>query len=449
MQTMNETNQPREIFGVRTIAVVEAVVILLVITLIDFFFFSGNRFMEVNPHPFFIPVLLVAAQYGSAEGILTALLATLFYLVGNIPAPAQGVDHYDYIYGLAINPVLWFVTGWGLGELRQRHVRERERLRRELQDAQQREELISSSYTFVKNRKEALEVQVSGQISSSVDAFRAAKAVETLDPKAVMQGVEQLVKAVLGPQKFSLYILHDNKLTATILHGWAAGEPFAQVIDSYSPLFQAVVGRQELLVVVNEDHQKALDSQGIIAGPILDPETKQVLGMLKVEQIDFVALNLNTIEAFRSLSEWIGMALINARNYQLVKSEAMVNPEHNMLSYSYFRRQSDYLTRLAKRVGFSVSMIVIKLNEAQSLSDVDRVTVARQIGESVRTVLRSVDMAFDYQTEGGEYSILLPATGLAGATNVRDKIAKDIDRVLRGSRDLTFNYVVSALYETR
>lgn len=442
-------NRQATIFGIRGSAIIETLLMLIAFVIVDAIFFGGTRFWDVNPHPFWVVVILIAGQYGTAEGIFAAAMATIFLLIGNIPGTPDGVDRYDHLYEIAINPILWFVVGWGLGELRQRHIRERNRIIKELEDSQQREELISDSYKFVKNRKENLEVQVSGQLTSSIEAYRAAKAVETLDPKSVMQGVERLVKSVLGPQKFSLYIFHDNKLSATILHGWNPQDNYAQEIDSYSPLYQAVVGAQDTLVIANEEHEGKLDGQGVLAGPIVDPETKRVVGMLKVEQMDFVSLSLNTVETFRALSEWIGTALINARNYQTVKSESIVNPERGILTYNYFKRQSDYLAKLAKRVGFDLSMLVIKIADPKSLSDADRVTIARQIGESVKTVLRSVDLAFDYQTEGEEYSILLPATTQAGASVVRDKIAKDMEKNLRGKRDANFTYIVQALHEVR
>lgn len=444
----NSVDQPR-ILGIRVSALVEMLIGLVVITLLDAFVFSGDRFWDVNPHPFWIVVLIVAAQYGTAEGLVAALAATVFYLAGNIPAQAEGMSHYDWLFSISINPILWLVGGWILGELRQRHIRERNLLTREVEESHQREDLISTSYNFVKNRKESLEVQVSGQLLSSIDAYRAAKAVETLDPKSVMQGVERLVKSVLGPQKFSLAILHDNKLSTTIIHGWAPSDKFAQEIDSYSPIFQAVVGQRELLVVANEQHEISLDGQGVMAGPILDPSNDRVIGMLKIEQLDFTSLSLNTVETFRALTDWVGTALVNARNYQSVKAEAIINPERNLLSYNYFKRQSDYMRTLAKRVGFNLSMVVIKLNDAKNLSDAERITVARQISESVKTALRSVDLAFDYQTDGEEYSILLPATAQAGASIVRDKIAKDMDKHLRGKTGISFNYIVSALHEVR
>lgn len=442
-------SEKRRIFGIRPIAVLEAFGLLAILTLLDALLFQGNRFWDINPHPFWIPVLLIAVQYGTNEALLAALLATGFYLLGNLPPEPAGVDHYDYLYSVAIMPILWFAGAFALGELRVRHIRERDRLIQEIEESQQREDLIADSYKFVKTRKEALEVQLSGQLSSSIEAYRAAKSVETLDPKSVMQGVERLVASVMGPQKFSLYILHDNKLTATILHGWSPSDSYAQEIDNFSPLYQAIVGQQDTLVIANEDHEKTLDGQGIIAAPVMDPDAKRVVGMLKVEQMDFVALSLNTVETFRALCEWIGTALINARNYQTVRSEAIVNPERNLLTYNYFKRQSDYMAKLAKRVGFNLSMLVIKINDAGNLSDTDRVTVARQIGESVKAVLRSIDLAFDYQTDGEEYSILLPATSAEGANIVRDKIAKDMEKGLRGKRDVTFNYIVSALHEAR
>lgn len=437
----------RKVLGLRISAIIETVLMLALLIVLDISLFDSDRFMEVNPHPFWIVVLLIGVQYGTNEALFAAGVSTLFYLFGNMPEQPTGVERYDFLYNILINPILWFMVGWIIGELRQRHIRERNSLIRELEESSAREELISNSYTFVKGRKESLEVQVAGQLTSSIEAYRAAKAVETLDPKAVMQGVERLVKSVLGPQKFSLYIFHDNKLSATILHGWQTNDSYAQEIDSYSPLYQAVVAGQQTLIIANEEHEQILSGQGVMAGPVYDPDSKRVVGMLKVEQMDFITMSLNTVETFRALCEWIGTALINARNYQSVKSDAMVNPERNILTYNYFKRQSDYLAKLAKRVGFDLSMLVIKLNNAQMLDDGQRVTIARQIGESVRGALRNVDLAFDYQTDGEEYSILLPSAKQAGANIVRDKIAKDMERHLKAHGDVTFSYIVQVIHE--
>jgi len=439
---------PKRFMGLRVSALIEAFALLVVLTALDALMLDGHRFWSMNPHPFWIPVLLIAVQYGANEGLFAAVLASLFLLIGNVPAQGSLTEN-DYLYMVAIHPVLWVGAAWLLGELRGRHLREREMLIRESLEARQREDLIADSYRFVRDRKESLELQVAGQLTSSIEAYRSAKAVESLDPKAVMQGIETLVKSVLGPQKFSLWLLSDNKLTASILHGWSGNDSYIQEIDPFHTLYQAVVGQGETLVVANEQHEIALAGQGLLAGPIRGDIEGQVIGMLKIEQVDFSSLSLATVETFRALSEWIGAALINARYYQTVKTESVVNPEHNLLTYNYFKRQSSYLSRLAKRVGFNVSMVVIKLNEPEKLSDSDRITVARQIGEAVRSALRSVDLAFEYQTSGEEYSIVLPATSQAGAAIVRDKIAKNMTRLLQGKEEISLTYIMSTLHEAR
>src|SRR5690606_35605613 len=118
-----------------------------------------------------------------------------------------------------------------------------------------------------------------------------------------------------------------------------------------------------------------LAGQAILAGALTDRESGEVLGMLKVEKLGFTDLNLSAIESFAAICQWAGMAIVNARKYQAAKSESMVNPDHNLLTYSYFRRYLDFITGLAKRVGFDVSMIVIHLANAERMESEARIRV--------------------------------------------------------------------------
>lgn len=437
----------RNVFGLRITAVLEVIVGLVVLVAIDSVFGKGTMYWDINPHPFWIVVILVAAQYGANEALLAALASTIVYLLGPWPEHAESADIFAYYYDVLINPILWFVFGLAAGVFTERHLRKVVRLDHELNDSREREETITESYNFVKTRKEDLETQVAGRLTSSVQAYRAAKAVEALNPKDVLIGIENLVSAVLGPKKFSVYQLNDDALTATIMHGWNSSDGFSQEIESSSSLYQAVVGSQDTLCIANSDHETTLGRDGMMAGPIQDPESQKVVGMLKIEQIDFVNMSLNTVETFKALCEWIGTSLVNAENYQTVKKDSVVNPDHNLMTYNFFKRQSDYLTHLAKRVGFDLSMVVVRLNNADRLEDNDRVTVARQLSESVQGVLRNVDLAFEYRTNGEEYSVLLPATSQHGANVVRDKIASDLENKLRNFGGGNFSYIVQAIHE--
>ena len=441
--------QPHKmIAGFRASALIEIALFFIIALVIDYAFMQGNHFAHVTPHPFWIIVLLMATQYGTNEALLGAILSSIVLLIGDFPAQAEGQDWYTYVYDISLTPILWIVFAVIIGEIRQRHRNERERLRKELNASLEREEKIAESYETVSKRKENLETQIAGQLNSAVAAYRAAKAVETLNPGAVMKGIEELVSAVIGAKSFSLYLFNNNKLSATLLHGWEQDAPFARELDEHSPLYRAILGEKAYLCVANQDHESTLDKQGVLAGPVISPDSGQVVGMLKVEALDFTSLGLQTIETFRALCEWTGNALVNARNFQTVKKESVIDPQKNLMTASFFERQSAYVASLAKRVGFDLGVLIIKQVENETLDDDDRLAVARGLSNAVQKVLRSVDLAFDYQTDGGEYSILLPATNTPGANIVRDKIAKELEKQLRNfKKDVQFSYIVQPLHE--
>ena len=431
--------------GLRSAALIEMGIFFVIALLIDLFFLDGNRYWPMEPHPFWVVVILMAVQYGTSEGVLSAVIASVILLFGNMPE--MQTDQYNYWLHVFSRPLMWVVAAVIVGELRQRHIREREYLYAELREAQRREETISNSYVKVKDIKEKLELRIASQLRASVDTYRAAKAIEKNHPNDVLNGVQELVHSVLQPKKFSVYLLGSEGLDSTITYGWQADDRFAQKFDSGSQLYKEVIGGQKVLCVANADHQKVLGDQGVLAGPLIDNETGEINGMLKIEQTGFMDLNLSTIEAFHSICEWVGMAMVNARKYQDAKESSLVNPDLNLMSNGYFRQYTDYISALGKRVGFAVNMLVVQLVNAEKLSSEQRVKAARALSEASKTALRSVDMAFDYQKDGQEYSIVLPATNRAGAKIVLEKLEEELRRKMPKSVEAEFSFTIHTIHE--
>ena len=92
-------------------------------------------------------------------------------------------------------------------------------------------------------------------------------------------------------------------------------------------------------------------------------------------------------------------------------------------------------------------MILIQLTNADKLSGDQRTKTARVIAESVSEALRSVDMAFDYQKNGEEYSIVLPATNRSGAKVVLSKLEESIASKLPKSIPADFALTTHTIHE--
>jgi hypothetical protein len=235
------------------------------------------------------------------------------------PAQAMSQDLYAYIANVIVQPVLWFIVALILGELRMRHIRERDRLETLVKDLEEKAYTITEAYHRLHDVKISLEHRVATHMRSVIYLYEAAKAIESLDEADVYQNVGSLVKNLIAPEKFSLYLQDPQRpeiLTLVSQEGWVDGENFKTSFGPDTPLYQAIVLRQQVLCIANPQESKILESEGVLAGPLFDKEAGRVVGMLKIEQIPFLELTVTNVENFKVLCDWLGLSLSKIHHVQ-------------------------------------------------------------------------------------------------------------------------------------
>ncbi|MCH8858369.1 MAG: hypothetical protein IID54_02170, partial [Proteobacteria bacterium] len=75
-----DEGRPRQFLGIRLAAVCEAFILFGFLLAVDAFLGAGDRFFTMQPHPFWVPVLLIAAQYGLENGLFAAAVASIALL---------------------------------------------------------------------------------------------------------------------------------------------------------------------------------------------------------------------------------------------------------------------------------------------------------------------------------------------------------------------------------
>jgi GGDEF domain-containing protein len=439
---MTETTQPPKLLGLRRSAVIEIVIYIAGVLLLDLAFFNGTRFRDVSPHPFWPIVLLVAAQYGTSEALLAAFASTAALLLGNVPPQAITQDTYDYLSKLVAEPVMWFVAAMALGELRMLHISERDKLKQELSAAMKREEDIGAAYRRLTSLKDSLEARVAGQMRTAINMYQAARNLERLDPSEVLLGISGIVHAVMNPERFSLYLLREDVLEISIGEGWTSRSALSRTFRSDSRLFQEVIGKQRFVCAANPADELVLGQEGVLAGPLIDRETGDVMGMLKIEKMGYFELHFSNVQTFRVLCDWIADAYLNARRFQIAESESVFDPKTNLYSYAFFKRQIAYLQELAARLGFGLSILLLRLDNESEFTEHEILKMATVLKSTVTKVLRRTDLAFDYRPAGYQYCIVLPKTSHESASLVGDKLISELAQAAPRGR---FTYAVRML----
>lgn len=352
-------DQPRTIGGIRLSAIIEILVFLSLAVLFNKIWGDGQRFISYSIHPFWIIILLATVQYGTLEGILSTILSTLFMYAGNVPPQKVGETFFDYEVYLAWTPTLWFVTAFILGEIRMRLTHINQDLRLKLSLAQVEAKTITEAYEGIRRVKENLEVVLSGQLKTTAMTFKTFKALGSLNPNLIILNLDQVIQPILNSQKFSVYSVGSNGLEPVSSYGWSDDETYIRRFPPDTALYREIVGNQRLLCIINPDDEKILSGEGLLAAPLIEPDTGEIFGMLKIEKMVFLDLNVTNLEAFSTLCELIGMAYANAKLHQKAEQNALYSIPQILLSYNFYTVQSAYLSDLAEQMHFPLTQMTI------------------------------------------------------------------------------------------
>jgi hypothetical protein len=416
-----------EFMGLRVIALVEAFLILSALVVADLLSGSGDRFMQVSPHPFWIPVLLVSAQYGALEGIAAACLAAGALLIGNLPPIGFGEDPYNYVVRLAINPAMWLAAALVVGELRSQADRKALELQDRLSEAQDREQNLAAAAEKLAAANRSLEERVAGQLRTVASLYEASRAVEQLGTGDVLVGIAELLRTGLNPRKFSLFLLNNQHLESILSEGWSPNDRYTRIFGPTTALFREVVVNQRHLCIASPNDQIVLGADGILAGPIYSPETGETVGMLKIEAMDAIEFNMTAVESFRVLCNWIGTAFSRARTFEQATSRSFVGTGA-ILAASAERPLTQFLTSLASRAGFELSAIYLRITMPDSLAKDVRQDLHRAIRQSLSNAVRQTDIACERDPHGTEYLVLAPGCPPTEARRLADKLRMAIEQ---------------------
>jgi hypothetical protein len=400
---------------------------------------SGDRFVRVEPHPFWAIVLLMAVQYGTREALVAAAVSSIALLAGNLPAQAFDQSVHEYAVQVLRLPLVWMVAAMVLGELRVRHRQHQLDTDERLSHAERRVELLSGAHAELTAAKERLETRLAGQLRTATGMFQAARALETVDPGQVLAGATDLVTVALNAKAFSIFLLENGTLVLSAAQGWTEDRVLARRYTSNEPLFKEVVGAQRFVTVTTPVGESVLRGHGLIAGPLICPSTGQLVGMVKIEDMTFLDFNLSTVHTFKALSEWIASAYVNAAAY---KANQIEDEQTQLYGMKFLDRQTAYITEIALRFGFDLTLLLVRI-EMDDLTESERHSVPAALGAVAKRVLRRTDLVFSHEPPGQQFAVLLPGAPPENAAAVTRKLMEGLREAC--GREITCTTRVRAL----
>ena len=424
--TQGQPPAERLVAGVRLTALVEIVAFLLIALAIDLLWGSSHRYAGVSPHPFWVVVLLASSYYGTREGLTAVMLASIALLLGNLPQQRVDEDVNGWLLRITQQPLIWCSAALVLGALKDASRRRFEMLQEAWAESQKQLHAITNSYERLHHLKEHLEARVAGHVCTVYAVYKASRAIDRQGVGEVLVGVSELVRTVMNPGKFSLFLLNGSCLEAVTNVGWQANDAFSRNIQAWSPLYEAVVMQRRFLVATDPAAETLLRGEGLLAGPLVNSETGAVVGMVKIEAIGFLDLNPSTVLNFRVLCEWVGAALANAKRYEGLQQSYCFDPVRRETPRDLFDRQRHMLVRLAQSTDFAASVLYLYLDldpgtACGTTAAGAEFRLARAVASVAAKVLDETQLCCDYRCTGQSYEVLLPGACSDRATAIAEE----------------------------
>lgn len=416
----------RKVLGLRVSALVETVLLIAIIVFMDASFGPGDRFFHAAVHPFWIPVLLVSAQYGLEDGLFAAAASSVVLIAFNVPPPAPGVDIIDQALALARNPAMWTLAALAVGGLAERHISRADGNERRARMLEDEVRGLRHSVERLSQANDSLATRAAGQLKTFASLYEAAKALDGESPAQVLMGAARLVRAALNANEYSIFLLNGTRLEAALCEGWHPQSRRIRALSPGMPLYDQVITRRAVLHAASTHGEALLAHQGVLAGPIQSPATGRVVGMLKIERMPFEEFTPAAVHNFRALCDWLGAALARAEDFRTARATSFLASDGALLSNTFMTRAEALLTRLAERENFALAALDIEIESMGAR----REQVSKLLAEATAAALRGTDLAFEGARGTGAHILLPGATGEA-ARAVAERFERALERLRR------------------
>ena len=399
------------------------------LVVVNFFLFRKEMgYVGVNPHPYWIIILLLATRYGYKAGLWSGLTGAILYLVLSQGQKLSMDVMTDFEMLIFKEPLLFIVVGGVIGEIREIQKRVHAELVEDYEELKKTHDTLKTHYSALSEAKQELDGTIISQKDTISTLYDAAQALRSLKENDVYPAVLGLLKNYIGAEAASIYAWHDNNLK---LKGSIGDDRIErpQSAETDAGMMGLAIKAGKLVsikaVMAHEENRGYLQSGILICAPIIDT-TGKLYGVINVEKLPFVKFNPLTLRMTSLIADWCGSALENATIFQDVKDRDITDEATGAHSSAYLIKRLNEEFQRARRYKTPLSVMIVDLVGFNDFLDEKKDEIMSITSQIIQKMVRGVDLLFRVTTPG-RYVLLLPNTDLAGARILNGKLLQEVE----------------------
>jgi polysaccharide biosynthesis protein PelD len=421
-----ETKTGRALLELGQAPLLESILGFALIAAVNFLWF-GDRpgFIGVEPHPYWLVVLPIAARYGFPAGFQSGLLAAVFFLA----MKKLAFSDFGFV-DLALPetfgpPVLFVAVGVMVGEIREARKRRENSLDEEVGELTRKLEIVTRRYGVLNRAKEELDTRIISQEDTLSTLYESAQGLKSLREEEIYPAVFAILKDVVSAETASIYMVEKNTL---VLRGFLGDGERAREADPAEGMMGRAIALNETISINTLTASEEFDvgDSGIVVSAALTGNRSRVLGVLNIEKLPFLKFNPHTVRMTGLIADWCGTAIENARTFKETKDRNIADDVTGTYTPGYLKARLEEEFTRARRYRYPLSVVVVRIHDFEELKEDARQDVLTVLSLIFKNKMRSDDLQFHHD-DPSCFVLVMPSVRQANALVALKKIVDEIN----------------------
>jgi hypothetical protein len=378
-------------------------------------------FINIFPHPYWLPVLIFSLRYPMIIALIAAMIYSGVYSVQFYYSPhCIDLDYFLEFKNsiLAISfPFVAFLISSTVNTHKQK-IRQLEEKKIKLKDTI---DSMGKILRFDENLNRELEHKIINQTNTISKVFDIAKIMEISDIKVLFSRLLEVIHFHLNVKKSTVYFLENGQITDTVCKGF---DNRRLSISNFSP--QSIIHKcieEKRIFWINDlpVDDSYNDKDPICCGPVLLPDNS-LFALICIYSIPFVSINQENIQSFSTLLEWTGRSIIKHLELKKKNENEMYDIQTDIFTFSFMEKIFQRELKHFQEHKEALSIVIFHFSCTDKL-DIENIRII--IYHLIADIINAKESISEYKIKNS-FFILLPDVNKKQANQIVTDIKKEI-----------------------
>lgn len=382
-------------------------------------------FIEVEPHPYWLGILIFGFRYGIAAGLSAGVISSLLYFYFSWFYIERYLFYDASFYAL---PSWFIIIGTLIGIGVYKYQERISRLTQEKEMLMRNETPLRDEIKTLQEINRGLEKKVVTQMTSLVTLYQGAQQLETPNLESLYPAILQFIARTLEAEEASIYLRASDGWQLKESYGWKEYQQRSKWLKGSEGII-GMAGAKNKIVSVRDFIHKGVTPRElpelvgdcIVAGPLRMGEKGEIIGVLAIQKMPFLKFNSATINLLSFLLSWASRSIEHAHYIKDLKTKDILDPQYGVYATRYFMSRATEEVSRSQTYYLPLSFGLVRIHNMESCAPEQKEKLLLIVGQLLKDSCRDIDVVARYD-EAVPFAIIFMTASRNQAVEMKHKI---------------------------